>query len=73
MASLGSPYLSDILVPYSTDLLKVCGALGDILKIIAHELQLVLDVLGGLNIDTGMHDNSPSDLLAQKVSVKNFS
>jgi hypothetical protein len=50
--------------------LEVCGALGDILKIVARQLQLVLDVLGGLNLDTGMHDDSSSDFLAQEVSVQ---
>jgi hypothetical protein len=62
-------YLSNILVSHPTDLLDVGRALRDILEIVAHEQQLVLDVLRGLDIDSVVHDNTANDLLAQEVSV----
>ena len=62
-------YLSNILVPYSADLLDIGSTLGNVLEIVAQQVELVFDVLGALNIDTRVHDNPTNDLLAQKVST----
>lgn len=64
--------LSDILVANTADLLDVGGALGDVLEAVSGELELVLDVLGGLDVDTGPHVDPSDDLLANEVSDLNL-
>ena len=61
-------HLSDILVADSADLLDVGSALGDLLEVVTGELQLVLDVLGSLDLDTVGHNDTANELLAQEVS-----
>jgi hypothetical protein len=61
--------LSNILISYSADLLEVCSALGDTLKIVSVELKLILDVLGSLDINTGVHSDPAGNFLAQEVSA----
>lgn len=63
-------HLSDILVSDSANLLDVCGALGNLLDVVAHEDKLILLSLGGLDVDTVLHDDLSHDLLAQEVSVR---
>jgi len=64
--------LSDILVADSADLLDVGSGLRDLLEIVTGELELVLDVLGSLDIDTVGQDDATDDLLAQEVSDLNL-
>jgi hypothetical protein len=64
--------LSDILVAYAAGLLDVGGALGDVLDAVSGELKLVLDVLGGLDVDTRPHVDPSDDLLANEVSDLNL-
>lgn len=64
----GGTNLSDILVPHTADLLDVGGALGDLLEVVAGELELVLDVLRGLDVDAGGHGDPADELLAQEVA-----
>jgi len=64
----GATNLTDILVPHSADLLDVGGALGDVLERVAAQLQLVLLVLGGLDLDALVHDDPADDLLADEVA-----
>lgn len=61
-------YLSDILVSYSADLLDIGGGLGNVLERVSEKLELVLLVLGGLNLDTWLHDDSADNLLTNEVS-----
>lgn len=68
-----STHLTDILVPHTADLLDVCGALGNILEVITGELELVLDVLRRLDVDTGVHHDPADVLLAQEVAVTHIS
>lgn len=63
-------YLSDILVSHPADLLDVCGRLGDGLEGVAGQDQLVLLGLGDLDLNTGLHDDSADELLADEVSVR---
>lgn len=63
-------HLPDILVPDSADLLDVGSALRDILNRVTAEDQLILLVLGNLDIDTGAHDHPPDDLLADEVATE---
>lgn len=65
-------HLSDILVADSADLLDVGSALGDLLEVVTGELQLVLDVLGSLDLDTVGHNDTANELLAQEVSDLNL-
>jgi len=46
--------------------------LRDLLEVVTGELELVLDVLGSLNIDTVGHDDTADELLAQEVSDLNL-
>lgn len=64
--------LSDILVADTADLLDVGGALGDVLDAVSGELELVLDVLGSLDVDAGPHVDPSDDLLANEVSDLNL-
>ena len=61
--------LPDILVPDAADLLDVGGTLGHVLEGVAGDLELILDVLGGLHVDAGVHCHAPYDLLTQEVSA----
>lgn len=63
------PYLSDILVADSADLLDVGSTLGDILKGVARELKLILDVGGSDDLNTGLGSDTTNVLLTQEVSV----
>lgn len=62
-------YLTDILVPHPANLLDVCGALGDGLKRVAAQDQLILLRLGDLDIDTRLHHDPANELLANEVTV----
>lgn len=64
--------LSDILVPDSARLLDVCGALGDLLEIVTAEDELILLVLGSLDINTVLSNDLADDLLAQEVADLNL-
>ena len=61
-------YLSDILVSYSADLLDVGSGLGNVLEGVSEELELILLVIGGLDLDTWLHDDSADNLLTNEVS-----
>lgn len=63
------PYLTDILVSHSADLLDVCRALGYSLKRVTSDGQLVLLALGDLDIDTTLHGDPAHELLADEVTV----
>lgn len=63
------PNLSDILVADSADLLDVGSALGDILKGVAGELKLILNVGGSDDLNTGLGSDTTNVLLTQEVSV----
>lgn len=60
--------LSDILVSYTADLLDVGGGLGDGFEGVARQLELILDVLGSLDIDTRLHHDLAHEFLAQEVA-----
>lgn len=60
--------LSDILVSYTADLLDVGGGLGDGFEGVARQLELILDVLGSLDIDARLHHDLAHKLLAQEVA-----
>lgn len=62
-------HLPDILVPDPANLLNVGGALGDSLERVTAEDELILLGLGDLDIDTGLHDNPPDDLLTNEVTT----
>ena len=61
--------LTDILVSYTADLLDVGGGLRDGFEGVSGELELVLDVLGGFDVDTWLHGDVTHNLLAQEVSA----
>ena len=61
-------YLTDILVPDTADLLDVGGALGDVLQGVTGELELILDVGGGDDINTGAGSHTADVLLTQEVA-----
>lgn len=65
-------YLTDILVPHLADLLDIGGALGDVLQAVAEQDELILLVLGDLDIDTLVHDDAADDLLADEVTDLNL-
>lgn len=65
-------HLSDILVSDSADLLDIGGALGDVLQRVAEQDELVLLVLGDLDIDTLGHRHPSDNLLANEVSDLNL-
>lgn len=62
--------LTDILVSYTADLLDVGGGLRDGFERVSGELELILDVLGGLNIDAWLHGDVAHKLFTQEVSEK---
>lgn len=59
--------LTDILVPHTADLLDVGGALRDVLEVVTGQLDLVLLVLGGDDLNTRPHGYAADELLAQEV------
>ena len=63
-----STYLTDILVSDTADLLDIGGALGHILQGVTGELELVLDVGGGDDVDAGAGRNAANELLTQEVA-----
>lgn len=67
-----SPYLSDILVADSADLLNVGGTLGDVLERVSRQLELVLDVGGGDDLNTRLGGDTAHNLLAKEVSDLDF-
>jgi len=60
--------LTDILVSDSADLLDVGGGLGDVLERVAKQDELILLVLGDLDLNTLVHDDPPDELLANEVA-----
>lgn len=62
-------HLTDILVPDTADLLNVGGALGDSLQGVAGELELILDVGGGSDLNTGLSSDAANVLLTEEVTV----
>ena len=62
-------HLPDILVPDSADLLDVGSTLRNILEGVSGQLELVLDVGGGDDLDTGLGSHTTNVLLAEEVSV----
>ena len=60
--------LPNILIPHPTSLLHVRGTLADRLERVARHLELVLDVLGGLDVDARLHDDAAHELLADEVA-----
>lgn len=64
--------LSDILVSNSADLLNIGGALRDVLERVTEQLELILLVLGGLDFNAWLHDDSADDLFTKEVSDFNF-
>lgn len=64
--------LPDILVTDSADLLDVGCALGDGLQGVTGELELILDVAGDSDLDTGLGGDTTNDLLTQEVSNLNL-
>lgn len=64
--------LSDVLVSHPADLLDVCGGLGDGLEGVAGQDQLILLSLGDLDVNTGLHDDSTDELLADEVPDLNL-
>lgn len=61
-------YLSDILVSHPADLLDIGSTLRYVLDRVAREDKLVLLGGGDLNLDTGLHNNTADNLLANEVS-----
>jgi hypothetical protein len=64
------PHLSDILVADSADLLNVGRALRDSLERVAGQLELVLDVGRGDDLNAGLGSNAAYDLLTKEISVE---
>lgn len=62
-------YLSDILVPDSADLLDIGSGLGNVLKRVTGEDNLILDVGAGLHCDTLEHLYATDNLFSQEVTV----
>ena len=67
-----SSYLSDILVSHSADLLDIGSTLGNVLERVTREDELILLGGGSLNINTGVHNNTADELLADEVSDLNL-
>jgi hypothetical protein len=62
------PYLSDILVAHPADLLNIGSALRDVLQVVAEQDNLVLLVLGDLDVDALGHLHPAHNLLANEVA-----
>lgn len=60
--------LSDILVSDSADLLNIGSSLGNFFQRVAGENDLILDVLGGNNLNTLGDVDAADNLLAQEVT-----
>lgn len=67
---VGVTYLTDILVTDTADLLDVGGTLGDSLEGVSGQLELILDVGGGDNVDTGLGNHAANVLLTEEVTEK---
>lgn len=63
-------HLSNILVADSANLLDVGRALRDTLERVAGQLELVLDVGRGDDLNTGLGGNAAHDLLTKEISVE---
>ena len=63
-------HLTDILVPDTADLLDIGGALGDTLQGVTGQLELVLDVGGGDDLNTGLGSHAADILLTQEVTAR---
>lgn len=66
------PYLTDILVSHSANLLDVCRALGHSLERVASDGQLILLALGDLDVDTTLHGDPAHELLTDEVTMKSL-
>jgi hypothetical protein len=65
-------YLTDILVSHLADLLDIGGTLRDVLERVTLQNKLVLLGGGDLDLDTGAHDDSADQLLANEVTDLNL-
>ena len=61
-------YLSDILVSHSADLLDIGRTLRHVLEVVANQDELILLVLGDLDVDALLHDDAADNLLADEVA-----
>lgn len=62
-------HLTDILVPDTADLLDVGGTLGNTLQGVTGQLELVLDVGGGDDLNAGLGSHAAHVLLTQEVTA----
>jgi hypothetical protein len=60
----GCSHLPNILIPHPTNLLQIRRALAYALEAVPGQLQLVLYVLGGLDVDAWLHCYAADDLFA---------
>lgn len=65
-----SSYLTDILVADTADLLDVGSTLGDTLQGVTGDLELILNVGGGDDLNARLGGHTADVLLTQEVSVK---
>ena len=65
--------LTDILVANTADLLDVGGGLGDVLDGVTAKDELVLDVLGGLDLNALTEGDAADELLAEEVAARRMS
>lgn len=68
--ALSKTNLSYILVLHPADLLNIRRALRHILEIVTREFELILDILGRLDVDARVHGNPSHNLFADEVSVR---
>ena len=66
-------HLTDILVANTADLLDVGGGLGDVLDGVTAKDELVLDVLGGLDVNALTEGDAADELLAEEVAAHSMS
>jgi hypothetical protein len=66
-------HLTDILVANTADLLDVGGTLGDTLQGVTGELELILNVGGGEDLNTGLGSDAADVLLTEEVTDLNLS
>jgi hypothetical protein len=62
-------HLTDILVTDTADLLNVGGGLGDSLQGVTGELELILDVGGGEDLNTSLGSQTADELLTKEVAA----
>lgn len=62
-------YLSDILIPDPADLLDIRSGLGNVLKRVTEEDNLILDVGAGLYGNTLKHRYTTDNLFSQEVTI----